>query len=228
MSRQRNIQGAGCARLLTKTCASALRVVFLALLLPSAVFAAPPRITSLGTTWGVLQTPGSAQPEDEDNTILQGAFEQGIVLADYGERLSPILFLKLDYSADTEDLDYNNKLKLGAGIKLRYQFADWGFAHAGVKYEYDHRFSSGRQLKGTQLFADWFAGWSMPQPSGAEQSNRIPLAFPGLTWGELRYPGSQDSLEDDDLIVEGSLEQGIDWFQLGNSSRSSPASKIRW
>jgi len=42
----------------------------------------------------------------------------------------------------------------------------------------------------------------------------VPLGFPGSTWGQVRYPSSQEIEEKDNVIVEGAIEQGVDWFRM--------------
>lgn len=58
--------------------------------------------------------------------------------------------------------------------------------------------------------------WYALSPSCALAT--MPLGFPGSTWGTLRFPSSQDVQEKDNLILEGAIEQGIDWFELGEWS----------
>jgi hypothetical protein len=44
-------------------------------------------------------------------------------------------------------------------------------------------------------------------------------AFPvarGFTWGQVRFPSSFEVLEENDLVVEGAIEQGVDWFSIGD------------
>ena len=43
---------------------------------------------------------------------------------------------------------------------------------------------------------------------------RIPLSMPGSTWGGIRFPSSQELLEKRNLILEGAVEQGVDWFKV--------------
>jgi len=47
---------------------------------------------------------------------------------------------------------------------------------------------------------------------------QAPLGFPGSTWGQVRYPSSQEIEEKDNVILEGALEQGVDWFRMTNWS----------
>lgn len=43
---------------------------------------------------------------------------------------------------------------------------------------------------------------------------QVPLGFPGSTWGQVRFPSSQEIEEDDNIIFEGAIEQGVDWFRI--------------
>jgi hypothetical protein len=50
--------------------------------------------------------------------------------------------------------------------------------------------------------------------SAAGLDARVPLAMPGSTWGGVRFPSSQELLEKDNLILEGAVEQGVDWLRV--------------
>ena len=73
-----------------------------------------------GSSWGELRFPGTEQPQEEDNLLLEGVIEQGLDLLRLSEQRKLRLFGKLDYTFGTEQLDHNRKLKLGAGVKLRH------------------------------------------------------------------------------------------------------------
>lgn len=166
-----------------------------------------------GFTWGEVRFPASAQPEDRDNLILEGAAEQGTEMS-LADRIKIHLFAKVDYTFDTNRFDYNNKLKLGTGVKLIGRFSDSTHIAVGAKYEMDRRFVADRSLKGIQWFSNWYSSWRLPCSACSGQGSGRPLAMPGFSWGEIRYPGSQVDVESRDTILEGSLEQGIDWAHV--------------
>ena len=43
---------------------------------------------------------------------------------------------------------------------------------------------------------------------------QVPLGFPGYTWGQVRFPSSQEIAEKNNVITEGAIEQGVDWFRM--------------
>jgi hypothetical protein len=165
-----------------------------------------------GNTWGELRFPASAQPEEKDNVLLEGAIEQGHELIRLTEKTSLILFGKLNYVVDSEKLQYNNKIRIAPGIKLRHTFENGMTTQLGVKYEVDHRHTTGKELHGSMWFLDWYYNWA-PTPS-----NSGLLSYPGFTWGEIRCPGAQDASESGNTIFEGAIEQGLDWFQKDNTT----------
>ena len=155
--------------------------------------------------WGETRFPSSEQKEDEGNIIVEGAFEQGLLLIKYSDSVFLQTFGKLDYKKDSKKFYWNNQLKLGTGIKLNY-LASKNFAiNVGVKYEWDYRIESDHTLKGFMVFSDWIANWSLDSSS----------LYPGFTWGGVRYPGSQDIEDQDNLVLEGAMEQGYDWYSDG-------------
>jgi len=38
----------------------------------------------------------------------------------------------------------------------------------------------------------------------------------GFTWEQVRFPSAFEEMEESNLIVEGAVEQGVDWFSLGD------------
>jgi hypothetical protein len=172
------------------------------------------RLSTPGSTWGEIRFPGSPQPEDSDNLILEGAAEQGVDVFSLSKDSKLNFFGRVDYSVDTEALDWNRKLRLGAGVKVRHYLSNTAVIAVGAKYEIDKRFVDDRTMDGFQLFSNWFGSWQLPNSDQGTSAPARPLGFPGLTWGELRYPGSQDPSEDNDLVLEGAVEQGVDWMSL--------------
>lgn len=57
-----------------------------------------------------------------------------------------------------------------------------------------------------------------PEPTPAATSWFNPIALPGSTWGSITYPGSvlNGSPEENDVIFQGNVEQGADWFKFGD------------
>lgn len=163
------------------------------------------------TGWGEVRFPSSEQNLDEDNIILEGAFEQGMVLVKFSEKSFFQTFAKLNYTMDSEEFDWNNKAMLDVGIKFNYAVNEKFAIDFGTKYEWDHRPETERTMKGFIVFGDWFANWSL------DSSSR----YPGHTWGGVRYPGSLEIQDEDNLILEGAMEQGVDWYSFGGVTINS-------
>lgn len=173
-----------------------------------------PSFSTPGSMWGDVRFPASEQEEDKDNLILEGAIEQGIDLFMLSENTPFTAFVSLNYTFDSEKFDYNNKTKSGFGFKIRHFINDNIVVDVGAKYELDHRFESGDNLDGFQGFVNWFGSWSPETWQHNKGRANFPMSYPGFTWGGIRYPGSQDQEEKNNLILEGALEQGIDWFSI--------------
>jgi len=177
-----------------------------------------PAMATPGSMWGDVRFPSSEQREDKDNLILEGAIEQGVDLFKISDITPVTAFVSLNYTLDSEKFDYNNKTKFGFGFKIRHFISNNIVIDFGAKYELDHRLESNNDLDGFMGFSNWFASWS-PElwQYTTDDGQSFPRSYPGFTWGGLRYPGSQDKDEEYDLILEGALEQGIDWFSVGNT-----------
>jgi hypothetical protein len=168
-----------------------------------------------GSTWGEIHFPGSALPEDSDNFILEGAVEQGVDFFPITKDTILNFFGSLDYSVDTEGFDWYRRLELGVGFKLRHYLSDTTIISVGAKYEVEKYFVDERTANGFQLFSNWFSSWQLRNSDHHSGEPVRPLGFPGITWGEIRYPGTQLPLDEDNLIFDGYVEQGVDWAHWG-------------
>ncbi len=156
-----------------------------------------------GSTWGEIRFPGSAQTEDRENLILEGAAEQGVDIFALSTNSKLNIFGKVDYSWDTQELDWYRKLRLGAGVKLRHYLSDTAVIAAGVKYEVDRRFVDDRTTDGFLFFSNWFGSWLLPNSKHGSSDSVRPLGYPGLTWGEVRYQDLDDPEEDNNIVSGG-------------------------
>lgn len=53
---------------------------------------------------------------------------------------------------------------------------------------------------------------------GVSVVNADPIAYPGYTWGSLSYtPSGIDQVEDNNIMFQGVLNQGIDWMKINDN-----------
>ena len=166
-----------------------------------------------GSTWGEIHFPGSALPEDSNNLILEGAVEQGVDFFPITKDTVLNFFGSLDYSVDTEGFDWYRRLELGVGFRLRHYITDTVVVSAGVKYEVEKYFVDERTSHGLELFSRWFGSWQLPGSNRYTDETARPLGLPGVSWGEIRYPGTQQPLDENNLIFDAYVEQGVDWVK---------------
>ena len=184
------------------------------------LLASPPAIAQggmapPGSTSNNIRFPSSAQPAESENLLINGTIEQGVDIFSITSKTAINLFGRMDYRVDTEELDFNRKILLGVGLKLRHYFSDSFVMSIGAKYENDKRFVVERSSDGTLMFGTWFGSWDASGSDREADARPGPLAYPGLTWGEIRYPGSQDPIEESTMVLEGYAEQGVDWANWG-------------
>jgi hypothetical protein len=205
--------------------------VRLVVLLPVALVPASPAAVAAGLpgfAWGELRTPASRQPEEQADTLLEGAVEQGYEWRTLGPQSQLRPFGRFDYKIDTAELDYNNKLEAAVGIKLRYRPAPEVVIDGGAKYVVERRMESERHEQGVQAFVDWYGRWRPMAARGAGGGDPVPLAYPGLTWGQLRYPSDQVAEEQHNTLVEGAIEQGVDWTGVGRRGNFNTFTKLEY
>jgi len=171
-----------------------------------------------GYMWSQVREPSDVYDED-GNSIVEGAIQQGVDWLRLGNNTWLNTFAEVGLKRDSDDLNWNNENKLSVGGKLRYFGLKRTLVSVGAKYDLVNRTKSNETREGLTYFADWFSYWDLSDLAGSGAGKSfLPLGFPGTTWGQLRYPASQFGEETSDTLIEGSLEQGIDWVRISANS----------
>ncbi|PUB78624.1 MAG: hypothetical protein DBP03_01040 [gamma proteobacterium symbiont of Ctena orbiculata] len=113
-----------------------------------------------GSTWGNLRYPSALSEEEKDDLILEGAAEQGI---DWSRtKLGTFnTFLDVAYKTDNKDIDWNNSVKLGIGLKLTKQIANNVSLSYGIKHVSERRWiNEDIWNHDMTVFMSWWSGWS--------------------------------------------------------------------
>lgn len=166
-----------------------------------------------GFMWSQVRQPSDVFDED-GNSIVEGAIQQGVDWARLGSNTWLNTFFELALKRDSDDLDWNNENKLSVGGKLRYFGINRTLIAVGAKYDLVNRTKSNKNEDGFTYFVNWYSYWNLLDLTGSSADSPLPLGFPGTTWGQLRYPASQFDEETSDTLVEGAIEQGIDWLRV--------------
>lgn len=114
-----------------------------------------------GSTWGGVRYPSSAELEEKRNFILEGAVEQGADWLQVSRRGVLNTFVRAEYKADSERFDWNNKVQLEAGLKLRFPVADVGVVELGGKYSVDMRWVTDRVESSPVMYLNWGGSWDL-------------------------------------------------------------------
>lgn len=170
-----------------------------------------------GFMWAQIRNPSDVFGED-GNTIAEGAIQQGVDWVRLGGDTWLNTFAEIGLKRDSDDLDWNNENKLSLGGKLRYFGINRTLVSVGAKYDLVDRTKSNKNENGFTYFVDWHSYWDLADLSGGVWGKSLPLGFPGTTWGQLRYPASRFDEETGDTLIEGAIEQGIDWVRLSEKS----------
>ncbi len=170
-----------------------------------------------GYMWAQIRNPSDVFDED-GNTIAEGAIQQGVDWARLGSDTWLNTFAEIGLKRDSDDLDWNNENKLSLGGKLRYFGINRTLIAAGAKYDLVDRTKPNKNEDGVTYFLEWHSYWDLGELVGTGGERSLPLGFPGTTWGQLRYPASHFGEETSDTLIEGAIEQGIDWVRLSEKS----------
>jgi hypothetical protein len=150
-----------------------------------------------GSTWGNLHldlpSPGTT------DLVLEGWARQGVAWARWEAGRSQLLlqtYATLRYKWDSEGLDWNDYLGPGVGLSLDLRAPGGQQVSAGLEYVRQWNFRAGTRRPYLAPFLGWYHWWELGQG-----------AWPGSTWGELRWqlPDTGRS----NLILQGWLDQGL-------------------
>jgi hypothetical protein len=168
-----------------------------------------------GFTWGEVRYPSSIADEAErKNGIVEGALQQGIDWVKIGDFMWLNTFVHVGFKRDTEGLDYNNEIKVGPGIKARLLLQDWLTVGIGGRYDWEYRYKTGDTNSGLVGLIDWSVFWRHERQESVAGKKPAPLAYVLTSWGELRYPSALAGGEQNNLIIEGSVTGGLDWWRI--------------
>ena len=133
----------------------------LALLLSSVI---PPAACAIegyrGSTWGDLRW--DLPREYDSNILLRGWVKQGIDWKRWGKNTTLNTYATLRYSADSEELDWNNTIEPGIGISIE-TYNPAGFATTfGCEYVWENRFlDSDYSDQKFVIYVGWYGFWDL-------------------------------------------------------------------
>ncbi len=166
-----------------------------------------------GFMWSQARTP-SDLIDERSNDIIEGAIEQGVDWAKIGDDLRLNAFVRLKRTWDEEAHDWNRKYGYSLGGKIRYTGLARTLVSAGAGYDVEKRTESNEARSGATAFLRWGSYWDLAQLTGGSAATIGAVDVPGTTWGELRYPASHFGEETTATIVDGAVEQGVDWHRF--------------
>jgi hypothetical protein len=123
----------------------------------------PKPIALPGSNWSVLSYPSGAIGAERENVLLQGRIEQGADWVRFGEGKNWVFntYVDLGYSADSQELTYNNKLVPGIGAKISRRYAD-GVVDFGVRYFHQYNWVGQNESAGSfQAYVSYWFGWDL-------------------------------------------------------------------
>lgn len=143
-----------------------MKKTLLAIALVAIASSASAQLSMPGSNWSTLTynpSPIRGTPED-NNTLLQGNIEQGIVWRKLGDwKLNT--YGALAYTVDRNGLAYNNKLSPSIGVKLQHDFANNGVFEVGTAIVHQDNFrgvtAGPKSGTGVNLYAQYWFGWNL-------------------------------------------------------------------
>jgi hypothetical protein len=113
----------------------------------------------LFSTWGQVRYPGGLEPFELKNALLEGFID---VSADWWRGAQGLVlnsFLLTNYKMDRRRLDWNNEVKPGLGLRIRFFRSNTSRVEIGTMIMYQYRFRSSRAQVGAMAFLNWSSSW---------------------------------------------------------------------
>lgn len=111
-----------------------------------------------GYMWSQVRQPSDVFDED-GNSIVEGAIEQGIDWVRISENSVFNTFVLVDYTFDSNDLEWNNKIKFAPGAKFKAFVAKNALLEIGAMHRWHHRTKSNRTKSDPVFFLSWSTSW---------------------------------------------------------------------
>lgn len=153
----------------------------------------------IGAVAGVIRTPNSNQPGDDQNTYGEALSWVGYRLYDTG-RSRLALYSHAFVSADSNRAPYNNVNKVGIGLRYRFKLSKAVTLTFSARHDWDERRRTGHRRQGMRYAVDGFIFkyWSADRDEtriGLPVTARILKAY-----ATLETPGSLRA-GDDNLVL---------------------------
>jgi hypothetical protein len=165
---------------------------------------------------------------EPENSVVEGAIEQGFDVYRINDRIRLNAFVLFEGKRDEQMLDWNRRYEFSVGVQLRYFGIPRTLVSAGARYDMEKRTVSGDTYNGTTGFVNWGSYWDLGQLLGFETNKPALDGYPGTTWGEIRFPASHTEEESRSIILEGAVEQGIDWARLTDNVSFNTFSRLEY
>jgi hypothetical protein len=91
--------------------------------------------------------------------VLEGYAEQGVDWKNWGRWGTFNFYANLDYIADTEEIEWNNKIAMGAGIKLKKLVGSNLLLQYGIEATREHYWETDESLNVVFAYLNWSAWW---------------------------------------------------------------------
>ncbi|PIB26663.1 hypothetical protein BFP76_12305 [Amylibacter kogurei] len=109
--------------------------------------------------WANLRNSAGRDGPRADNWVGQGRFELAREITQL-RRINPApkmgVFLGAGFVSDHDGLDYNNKLKLDAGLRLKWPIYERGNLNLNLRYTADRRYISDETHHGPSISMSWY------------------------------------------------------------------------
>jgi hypothetical protein len=175
-----------------------MKLLHIASLLVMLLAAQTAQAESGGSLWGSINN----VPAENDNVQFSLYAER-----DYqhyrAEKLSFSSFIDGTISADSKGYDWNNKLLVRFGGKLKYQLGSSGHAALRFGAAVEHRFKTSTTDAAAFMAAEYWLGWGYG------------TKFPGSSWGVV---GNTSPSEKGNVIAMINIEQGMFVQQVSSGS----------
>jgi hypothetical protein len=180
-----------------------------------------------GVNWTDSRYPSAFDRGERHDEVLQGEATQVLWNASLAHRVALQAFVQLGYIVDSEELDWNNKVRPSLGLQVSLQPWEGTVLAIGARYDWEHRFVTDRTLTGATGFANWSGWWGIDTGVAPERDALGPLGYVIQTYGEVRYPSDREVDERDNMIIEGAVRGDIDWIEW-NGARLATSGEIQY
>ncbi|MCP5075507.1 MAG: hypothetical protein GY947_19725 [Rhodobacteraceae bacterium] len=171
--------------------------------------------------WGSFLAPSSVRSDDSENAKFEIYAKTSFAILSFGNKSTVQAYSIFAAIRDSQELDFNSKVKAGFGLELRHQLSKAVRLSFGARWDSEYRIYSGTTYNAPVATADvsLYKSWK-PQWLRKRVSKKGELVLSG--WSNIRYPAALEPAERSNILLQGAFKAAVVFPLAGTRMKVAP------